>query len=164
MMTHDITIKVSNRDAGKQYILIFQLPDANPRELYDTVFPVAWKVIPLHSGASQYITYPSAAEIMVKESGPSYAVRERGYILESPRGQLWRYANNGIFNFVEKIQGAAVDGLLGCRNEAPQRIDIGVAKNGAPLVMRRRVAPGDQVNLKLLPRLYFAYAFDIQMG
>ncbi len=163
-MSNDITIKVSNKDAGKQYILVFQKPDTNLNEMYDTLFPVAWKVLPLNSGGEQSITYPVSLEIMVKESTASYDARARGTVQETQLGQMWAFKNDGDFNVLEKIPGATVDGLMGCRNDAPQQLDIGLAKSGTPLVVKRRVAQGDQANFKLTPKLYFAYVTDIQAG
>lgn len=163
-MSSDITIRVSNKDAGKQYILVFQKPDTNLNEMYDTLFPVAWKVLPLNSGSDQSVTYPVQLEIMVKESTASYDARTRGTVQETPTGQMWRFTNDGDFNVLEKVSGATVDGLMGCRNEAPQKIDIGLAKNGTPLVVKRGVAQGDQANFKLTPKLYFAYVTDVQAG
>lgn len=163
-MSSDISIRVFNKDAGKQYILLFQKPETNLNEMFDTLFPVAWKVLPLNSYSSETLVYPVRLEVMVKEYDQFYHADDRGTNRETPLGQLWQFSTEGDFNVLEMRAGETVDGLVGCVNKSPQYVDIGLAKNGAPLVVKRRVAEGDQANFKLTPKLYFAYVSDVQQG
>jgi hypothetical protein len=163
-MSSDISIRVFNKDAGKQYILIFQKPETNLNEMYDTLFPVAWKVIPLNSYGSETIIYPIELELLVKEYDPVYNADDRGTTRETPQGQMWQFSTEGDFNVLEMRDGETVDGLVGCVNKASQYVDIALSKNGTPVVLKRRVAEGDQANFKVTPKLYFAYVSDLQQG
>lgn len=163
-MANDIVIRVSNKDAGKQYIVVFQKPVDTLNEMYDTLFPTAWKVLPLNNGAHQPIAYPVALQLSVKESTKIFDATERGTIVDSPVGQMWEFAMEGDFSGLTMLEERTVDGLVGCRNSAPQRVDIGLAKNGTNLVIKRAVSQGDQANFKLTPKLYFAYVSDLQQG
>ena len=158
-----ITVNLSNKDAGNQYILVFQKP-FNVNEMYETLFPTAWKVIPLGNGGNVSITYPVEIQIMIKESAPVYDARNRGTIKESPLGQMWKFSVDGAFNNLQQVPDKTVDGLVGCINTAPQLLDIGIAKNGTTLVVKRKVSQDDQANFKLTPHLYFAYVNDLQEG
>ncbi|MBD2562719.1 MULTISPECIES: hypothetical protein [Nostoc] len=159
----DITINLSNKDAGDQYILVFQKP-TNLNEMYDTLFPTAWKIVPLGNAGSDSITYPVSLQIQVKESAEVYDSKQRGTIKSTPVGQLWQFYTQGNFQRLEQVSGQTVDGLVGCVNNASQKIDIGLAKDGTSLVIKRGVSKGDQANFKLTPKLYFAYATDLQEG
>jgi len=158
-----ISINVSNLNAGKQYIVVFQKPQ-NTAEMFDTLFPIAWKILPLNDRQKQGITYPVELEIMVKESAPSYDAKDRGTVKETPVGQLWEFAKDGDFTDLKMVPGKTVDGLVGCLNKCPQYLDIGIAKNGTPLVVKRRVAQEDRAQFKLTPKLYFAYVYELQEG
>ncbi|NEQ41848.1 MAG: hypothetical protein F6K40_38980, partial [Okeania sp. SIO3I5] len=96
----DITIKLSNKNAGNQYIVVFQKP-FNVDEMYDTLFPTAWKLIPLGNGGEVTITYPMMIQIMVKESVPVYDAQNRGTIKESNLGQMWEFFIKDKFNLLE---------------------------------------------------------------
>jgi hypothetical protein len=101
---------------------------------------------------------------MVKESAAAYDSKARGTIKSTPVGQLWQFYTQSNFQRLEQMSGKTVDGLVGCINNASQKIDIGLAKDGTPLVIKRAVSKGDQANFKLTPKLYFAYANDLQEG
>jgi hypothetical protein len=159
----DITINLSNKDAGDEFILMFQKP-TNLNEIFKTLFPTAWKVIPLGNGGSQQVTYPMALQVTVKEYQATYDATQRGTTMDTPQGQLWHFINRGSFNVLEKIDGQTVDGLVGCRNDAAQLLDMGVSKNGTPLVVKRQVGEGDQAVFQLTPKIYVAYASDLQEG
>jgi hypothetical protein len=162
-MSNPITITVSNKDAGNLYILVFQKPP-NVSEMYDTLFPTAWKVLPLSNSSSANISYPMELQIMVKESAASYDARDRGTIKETEVGQLWQFFVDRDFPMLKKVPGKTVDGLMGCVNKAPQKIDVGLAKGGKTLVVKRKVSQDDQANFKLTDKLYFAYVNDIEEG
>ena len=163
-MSNPITITVSNKDAGNQYILIFQKP-TNVSEMYDTLFPTAWKVLPLSNSSNANITYPVELQIMVKESATSYDAKNRGTIQETEVGQLWEFFVEKDFPMLKKaVSAKPVDGLMGCVNKAAQKIDVGLAKSGKTLVVKRKVSQDDQANFKLTDKLYFAYVTDIEEG
>ncbi len=162
-MNNDITINVRNRDAGNQYIMLFQKP-TNINEMYDTLFPAAWKVLPLASGSQAGVVYPVSLQIMVKEYTASFDAKNRGTTRDTELGQLWKFRNEGAFNVLETVSGQTVDGLMACMNSAPQRVDISLGKAGSPLVIKRGVPQGDQANFKLTPTLYVAYVADVEEG
>jgi hypothetical protein len=159
----DITINLSNKNAGDQYIVVFQKP-TNLNEMFDSLFPTAWKIVPLADAGSDSIIYPVSLQIMVKENAEVYDSKARGTIKPTPVGQLWQFYTEGNFQRLKQVSGETVDGLVGCVNNASQKIDIGLAKDGTPLVIKRKVSKGDQANFKLTPKLYFAYATDLQEG
>lgn len=162
-MSNDITINVSNKDAGDEYILAFQKP-TNLNEIYETLFPVAWQVLPLGNGGSQSVTYPVQLQVMVKESKPFYEATSRGTLRDASFGEVWRFYNNGDFDELDLLSEPTVDGVVVCRNEAAQKIDVGLAKNGVPLIVKRQVGEGDQAEFQLTPILYFSYVNHIQEG
>lgn len=162
-MNSDIQINVRNRDAGNQYIMLFQKP-TNINEMYDTLFPTAWKVLPLASGSQASVVYPISLQILVKEYTASFDAKNRGTTRDTEIGQMWKFRNDGAFNVLEPMSGQTVDGLMACVNDAPQRIDVALGKAGSPLVVKRGVSNGDQANFKLTPTLYVAYVNDIEEG
>lgn len=162
-MSNDITINISNKDAGDEYIVIFQKPK-NVNEIYKTLFPVAWQVIPLGNEGSQSITYPVQLQLTVKESEQFYNAKSRGTIRNVGIGQVWKFYNRGDFDELDQLNEPTVDGVVVVRNEAAQKIDVGLAKNGKPLVVKRQVGESDQAEFQLTPTLYFAYVNDLQEG
>ncbi|MEG4108569.1 hypothetical protein [Microcoleus sp. S13_C5] len=162
-VSSDITINLVNKDADDQYILVFQKP-FNVSEMYTTLFPVAWKVIPLGNNSNSSITYPVNLQITVKESALAYDAKNRGTVQPTPVGQLWQFYKKNDFPRLEQISGKTVDGLVGCVNNAAEKVDVAIAKDNKPLVVKCNVGQGDQANFTLTPKLYFAYASDLQEG
>jgi hypothetical protein len=159
----DITINLSNKDAGKLYIVAFQKP-TNLNQIYKTLFPTAWKIVPLGNDGSDSIVYPVSLEIMVEESVAVYNAMRRATKKPTQVGQMWKFSIDGDFQTLDPIPDQTVDGEMGCINKSPQLIDIALAKDKTPLVVKRQVAQDDQAIFQLTPKIYFAYVSDLQEG
>ncbi|MGD1808162.1 hypothetical protein ACP6PL_22380 [Dapis sp. BLCC M126] len=159
----DITINLSNKNAGHQYIVAFQKP-TNLNQIYKTLFPTAWKIVPLGNNSSARVDYPVSLQIMVEESVDVYDAMSRATKLPTEVGQMWEFSIDGDFAELKKISGETVDGEMGCINKAPQLVDIALAKKDSPLIVKREVAQDDQAIFQLTPKLYFAYVNDLQEG
>lgn len=159
----DITINLFNKNAGKQYIVAFQKP-TNLNQIFKTLFPTAWKIVPLGNDGSDSIVYPVSLQIMVQESVPVYNAMRRATKKPTPVGQMWKFSIDGDFQTLEPIPDQPVNGEMGCINKSPQLVDIALAKDGTPLVVKRKVAQDDQAIFQLTPKLYFAYVTDLQEG
>jgi hypothetical protein len=159
----DITINLSNTNAGKLYIVAFQKP-TNLNQIYKTLFPTAWKIVPLGNDGSDSIVYPVSLQIMVQESVAVYNAMRRATKKQTQVGQMWQFSIDGDFQTLEPIPDQTVNGEMGCINKSPQLIDIALAKDGKPLVVKRQVAQDDQAIFQLTPKIYFAYVSDLQEG
>ncbi len=113
-MSH-ININIFNKDVGDEYIVVFQKP-TNLNEIYKTLFPVAWKVIPLGAGGKQCIKYPLEVQLIVTEHQPSYNADERSTIRDVEVGQVWRFYRRGDFNELDIVNESTVEGVVVCRN------------------------------------------------
>jgi hypothetical protein len=160
---NDITINVKNKDTGNRYIVLFQKP-AELRQMYDTLFPIAWKILPLGNNQNNTISYPVQLEIMVKEYQAVYDARTRGTIQNINVGEIWNFKKDGDFTSLTKTGDTTVDGLFGCKNSVPQKIDVGAAKNGTTLVVQRQVGQDELVHFKLTPKIYVAYVRELIEG
>ena len=164
-MSNDITINVTNETTESMYIAVFQKPEAaNPNEMFDTLFPVAWRVLPLTEDQTTTITYPVSLQIAVKDYVPSYDASTRATIKDSEVGLMWEYVQDGDFTKLEKTDQKTKDGLLGCDNKAPKVIDVGLAKDHKILIVKRNVGQGRKAEFKLTPFLYFLADTDLTEG
>jgi len=156
-------IRLINRDAGPQNIVIFQEPLKN-ESLFETLYPIAWKVIPLNSYQHQLITVHQEIQVWVKETTRVYDADSRGTFRESARGQLWAFTQQGDFSDLHPLQGEMVDGIVGCVNQTPNPVDIGVGRDDAPLMVKRRIPKNGRVQFHLPSFLYIAYVSELQAG
>lgn len=169
-MANNITITVRNETADRYlYITAFGKPEeANPLEMYDTLFPVAWRVLPL--GPDQHVStiYPMQLQLSVKEHQKEWDAIGRATVKDVNLGQIWsfeRYPKDASFTQTTLVPGeTGKDGLVGLENNAPQYIDAGLAKNGTLLMVQRRLPRGELANFKLTPKLFWLFTSDLQEG
>ena len=111
------------------------------------------------------IIYPIQLQVSAKAYKKIWDASNRFTVKNSDLGQVWTYSRAGDFTHLTPVEGEeTVDGLIAARNDAPQKVDFGLAKNGSTLVVQRGVAFRDQANFKLTPKLYFMYNSNLIEG
>ena len=102
-MSNDVSIKVHNKTEDRDlYICVFQKPgDANSGEIYTSLFPVAWKILPLgsHQSCSQII-FPIQLQISVTESQVADNAIKRETYQDVNEGETWSFQRPGMFSDV----------------------------------------------------------------
>ncbi len=166
-MSNDVSIQVFNKtDDQELYICVFQKPEeANPNEIYTTLFPTAWKILALGPNqTSDPIIYPIQLQMSVTESQDAKAATNRTTFQDCDEGQIWSFERPGMFSDVTLKGGKTPEGEVVIQNNSQEKVDIGLAKNGTNLVVKKNVIEGDQAVLQLTPTLYFLAASDLQKG
>lgn len=160
----DITIKVVNESSDNAYIMFFQKPElANPNLIYSDIFPVAWRVVPLNPNSTSTIIYPMQLQVTAQEHQPVYNANDRLTYQDTNQGQAWKFSTKG--DFASLIPDGKSDGSeIILRNNAPQPIDAGLAKDGKVLLVQRKVGLDEQAVFQLTPKLYAVYTRDITEG
>ncbi|MCA1972735.1 MAG: hypothetical protein LDL44_07830 [Caenispirillum sp.] len=160
----DIQIKVVNESDDDAYILFFQKPDlANPNRIYSDVFPVAWRVVPLGHNSTSTIVYPVSLQVTAQEHTPVYNAANRLTYQDTDQGQAWKFITKGDFADIE-TDGKSDGSEVILRNNAPERIDAGLAKDGKVLLVQRGLGLDEQAVFQLTPKLYVVYTRDIAEG
>jgi len=171
-MASDVSIIVYNRIRDFENIVIFQQQD-ELNQMFDKLFPVAWKVFPL-KGVEEGVERKGSAIYPVKQS---IGVTRNPYSSDKlPYGKLditrsadnkqqFKYyldANNA--QNIDKLDKLNDDSSISCENNANELVSIAFAKDDSTLVVQKDVAKGDKAVFKLTPKLYFMYLNNIKEG
>lgn len=172
-MASDVDITVYNETNDFENIVIFQQED-QLNQMFDNLFPIAWKVFPLNGVEPGEIrkgstVYPVAQSIgVVRTSQPKDP-------LTFGKLEITKAADNGerFKYFIETTGALEIDKLddqhnddssISCLNESNEITSIAFAKNGSTLVVQENVAKGDVASFKLTPKIYLMYLNNIKEG
>ena len=141
-MSNDVSIQVFNNTIDQDlYICVFQKPDeANSNQIYTSLFPVAWKILAL--GPNQTcdpIIYPVQLQLSVIESQDARNATNRATYQDCDEGQVWSFERPGMFSDVTLTAGTTPEGEVVVQNNSHEKVDIGLAKNGTNLVVKKNV-------------------------
>lgn len=161
----DIKIKLVNESDDNAYILLFQKPEAaNPNRIFTDLFPVAWRVVPLGHNSSASVTYPVNLQVSAREYQHSWDADHRMTHQDTDQGAAWKFELNGDFPSITADKAPTEGSEVILRNNALERVDAGLAKDGKLLVVQRGVGMGEQAVFQLTPKLYAVYTRDIVEG
>jgi hypothetical protein len=171
-MANDVTITVVNETDEFQNIVIFQQKDAL-NQMFDKLFPIAWKVFPLN-GRKSGVTkkgsaiYPVAQSIGVTRDPVSSDTLPFGTLNitsdANNKDQFKYYLDENNAQNIDLLPGKNDDESISCRNDTTDRVAIAFCKSGSVLVTQTNVANGDKAVFKLTPKLSFMYMNNIKEG
>lgn len=171
-LANDVYITVTNETDEFQNIVIFQQKD-ELNQMFDKLFPVAWKVFPLNSRRPGQLmkgntVYPVTQSVGIT-SAPVSSDRLPFETLNitsdaNNKDQFKYYLDGNNAQNIALLPGKNDDESISCRNDTTDLVAIAFCKNSSVLVTQTNVANGDKAVFKLTPKLYFMYLNNIKEG
>lgn len=161
-MNDDITIEVTNATGENLNICVFQ-QDPDISGMFDTIYPVAWKVYPLGDSSTESTIYPIALQLGIDETNTPYNFDGRATIKTCRQGDLWEFAiDENNFNSLSKEGANANDPTVNCLNLANKPVDISLYKNNSPLLTQSQVGKNAVAAFKLTPKIYVMWSNNLR--
>jgi hypothetical protein len=171
-MASDVKITIFNNTNDFQNIVIFQQQD-ELNQMFDKLFPIAWKVFPLKGQEEGEIRkgstiYPIAQTIGVTRNPEGSDALPFGTLditASADNGEQFKYyIDERGAQDIEKLPSKNDDSSISCENDADELASIVYAKNGSTLVVQKDVPKGEKGLFKITPKIYIMYLNNIKEG
>lgn len=159
-----IAVTLINETSESVYLCLTQKPEATAEdEVYSTLFPAAWKVVPLAPDSLATVTYRGPSQVMCCESRPQFDAHGRVIFHDTEIGDIWRFVVDGPFSRFEHVGHESRNGVT-VVNGVHELVDVVLASDGNALIARRGLAPEQMAILVPEPVLYAFQARDLGEG
>lgn len=171
-MANDVKITVVNETDDFQNIIIFQQEDQLNR-MFNTLFPLAWKVFPLlgkapgieRKGSTIYPIQQGVGVVRTPATEDKLPFGELQIYAEADWKDKFKYfLTENSAQDMSKLPGKNDDDSITCLNDTGERVAIALYKNGSNIVAQPKVDSGDEAGFLLTPKLYFMYLNNIKEG
>lgn len=167
MGSNDITITITNLTNEDTICGVFQKPTEVNRT-FQNLRSLMWKVFPLGQATTQTTVFPMDLQVSVIEANTPANSETRTTVQTAASGQHFDFSfgYDGPYSYpiLKLANDTNPDDSISITNNSPVKVNMGLSKNGKPLIVQYDVASGDQAFFLPSPKIYVVYGNHLVEG